>query len=383
MPEPLRVVLVETATPGQKGSMFRYADIVAARLPDGGPVPVRFQRLCLSLSRAWLGRMPRRLGTWVKHLAIAAAARRLLPSARADLFHIVDGSYAYLARWLPDAPRMATAHDLIPLLQLQGRFPVTPPSRWAARLVRESARQLRAMDRVVADSQRTRADLVEAAGVDPGRIEVVHLPVPPEVMRASRPGDATHRGSPEGDHPPCLLHVGNDAFYKNRVGVLRIFARVRASVHARLEMVGPEPSRELRSLVRDLEIAEHVRFVTDPSESELVELYRNASILLFPSLYEGFGWPPLEAMALGCPVVCSSAGSLPEVVGDAALTSAPDDEERLAALSLRILRDPSLADRLASQGRERARHFAVEAMTDRLLSIYRSVIERTEEVLRA
>ena len=125
-----------------------------------------------------------------------------------------------------------------------------------------------------------------------------------------------------------------------------------------------------------LGLAEQVRFVVDPDDSTLAALYSGACLFVFPSLYEGFGWPPLEAMAYGCPVVCSSAASLPEVVGDAALQCAAEDEEGMARLCLDVLGDPSLAQRLVERGRARAEHFSLEHMASALLGVYQTVLSR-------
>jgi glycosyltransferase involved in cell wall biosynthesis len=104
-------------------------------------------------------------------------------------------------------------------------------------------------------------------------------------------------------------------------------------------------------------------------------------VFLFPSIYEGFGWPPLEAMACGCPVVCSSSASLPEVVGDAALTAAVDDEAGLARLCGMVLSDRVLAESLIARGKQRASEFTLERMGKQLVDVYRRVLERTPQEL--
>jgi alpha-1,3-rhamnosyl/mannosyltransferase len=98
-------------------------------------------------------------------------------------------------------------------------------------------------------------------------------------------------------------------------------------------------------------------------------------VLLFPSLYEGFGWPPIEAMACGTPVVCSRGGALPEVVGDAALTADAEDEAALAAHVEAVLDRPELADLLRTRGRARASQFTWSRTASRIGQIYREVME--------
>ena len=173
---------------------------------------------------------------------------------------------------------------------------------------------------------------------------------------------------------PYVMHIGNNGFYKNRVGVLRIFERLRKVSGVRLVMAGPPPAAELLAQAKSPSLAGQVDFVVDPDDGQLGELYRHASLMLFPSLYEGFGWPPLEAMAFGCPVVCSSAGSLPEVVGDAALLCTPDDEERMAEFCNLVLGDATLAEDLVARGYRRVTDFDVARMGEQLLRVYSHVL---------
>jgi glycosyltransferase involved in cell wall biosynthesis len=135
-------------------------------------------------------------------------------------------------------------------------------------------------------------------------------------------------------------------------------------------LAGAPPEKSLVELIASLSLRDAVDFVADPDDDALLRLYRNAALLLFPSLYEGFGWPPLEAMACGCPVVCSMAGSLPEVVGDAALTAAAADEAGLARHCIALLENPELARAMAEKGRAWAGKFTLERMRDDLLTAY-------------
>ena len=359
---PLRVALVVTAAPSSCGSMARYAALVERALCEGDSgLSARPVRIDLA---------PDRLHGPARHAWIMGAAMRRWGRCEADLYHIVDGSHAYVARWLPRAPIVVTAHDVIPLLQKRGLLGDRAPGVLAGWLIARSVLGLRAADHVVADSENTRRDVCEHAGVDRSCTSVVHLPVEAQMRCEAEWRD---RRASAGAY---VLHVGNDAFYKNRMGVLRIFARVRVHCEVALKMVGPPPDDKLLGTVRGLGLAERVEFVVAPGEEQLWELYRNACLFLFPSLYEGFGWPPLEAMACGCPVVCSSAASLPEVVGDAALTDRPGDEQALARHCLNVLRDESLALRLAARGRERVKKFSLAAMAKGLVEAYGMALAR-------
>lgn len=124
---------------------------------------------------------------------------------------------------------------------------------------------------------------------------------------------------------------------------------------------------EARGLQDAVSVMSHV------SAAELPALYRHAAMLLFPSRYEGFGWPPLEAMQENCPVVCSTAASLPEVVGDAALTAAFDNEDTLAAHCVELLRNAALADDLRARGRQHAKQFSLQKMANAMAEVYGSL----------
>lgn len=368
-PSPLPVVLVDTAPRGPFGSMVQYGDLVEEALAD--ETTVRVERIRLAPSATWLRRLPAQ--AWVRHAGIAWSASRRLGGAPGAVYHVLDGSHAYLGRSIPRERTVVTAHDAIPLLQLRGDFPTPPPGRLARWVINASLSVSRRAAAVIAVSEHTRRDLV-GFGVDAGCVRVLSHPVPTDLLAAARSLPDGPR-TPSG--PRTILHVGNDGFYKNRRGVVRVFARVRAAGEdAELVLVGPAPDPALRALIDRLALGAHVRIVPQVDTLKLAKLYRASALFLFPSLYEGFGWPPLEAMALGCPVVCSSAASLPEVVGNAARTAPADDEESLAAHCIQILRDPGLAQRMIRAGFEQAEHSTMGRFREGLLSTYRGVARR-------
>jgi len=173
---------------------------------------------------------------------------------------------------------------------------------------------------------------------------------------------------------PVVLHVGHNAAYKNRVGVLRVGALVARELPVRLVLAGPAPSPVLCQLVADLGLGDCVDWRCDVSDAEMQALYQQAGVFLFPSLYEGFGWPPLEAMAAGTPVVCSNVASLPEVVGDAALVAAPDDYIQLAQHCLDVLGQPDLRRDLVRRGLQNAGHFSLQRFGEQLAAVYAAAL---------
>lgn len=309
---------------------------------------------------------------WGRRLQTALLpARAWQQRARApDVWHVLDGSRAYIARALNSAPVVLTVHDIIPWLQANGRFPGAPAVGVAARYLWQGNGQvLRQAAELVCDSACTARDLQQMFGIAAETCRVVPLAVRPTMATLAR----QRLDAPRSDG--IVLHVGNNGFYKNRALVLRIFARVDATLAQRLVMAGPEPTLALRRLADELQVSDRVEWLLDPDDYVLADYYRRAAVLLFPSLYEGFGWPVLEAMAFGLPVVASDAGSLAEVVGNSAECIPPEDEDRFVRTVAELLRSPQAAEAAAMRGIVRAREFSSEVFAKRMRETYLRAIE--------
>jgi glycosyltransferase involved in cell wall biosynthesis len=148
--------------------------------------------------------------------------------------------------------------------------------------------------------------------------------------------------------------------------------------HPRLIVAGAQGwlSESLFGQVHDLRLSQEVAFVGSVSQEELVWLYNAARFLVFPSLYEGFGLPPLEAMACGTPVIASNAGAVPEVVGSAGLLVDPQDVDGWAETMARLWSDETLREDLRARGRERAAQFSWERAARETLAVYREALAR-------
>jgi glycosyltransferase involved in cell wall biosynthesis len=213
---------------------------------------------------------------------------------------------------------------------------------------------LRRARRVIAISEHVKETLVERLEIDPGRIEVIHLGLDHELFH------------PDGAEPrrPFLLYPANPWPHKNHVRLFEAFRRVRQSrPELRLVLTGTGLER-LAPFPQGVEARGRV------SSEELADLYRTASALVFPSLYEGFGQPPLEAMASGTPVAVSRAGSLPEVCGNAALYFEPTSVDEIAEAVLAVLERP---EQLTKRGLERASRFTWDATARRHDVVYRAL----------
>ena len=342
-----RVVLLRTARPTDKGSMSGFARMVADALQGSAC----FAAQTCDLFAPVAGSM------WHDHVWRCWHAGRILQRQDADLLHLLDGSMlAFVPRRL--LPRMVvTVHDLIPWLQLQGQLP-GKPSFAAAWIIRQSIDKLRFVAGVHAVSAHTAADVLTAAGRD--AIVIQHA------TRIDTPASSYIRIPAR-----FILHIGNNATYKNRSGVLQVFAKLAAdNADLWLVMAGPPPTEALRSEAAKLG---RVVFLDDVSDAEVAALYARAALLLFPSLYEGFGLPVREAQAAGCPVVCSSAASLPEVAGSAALLAAPDDLEGFAAHCRTLLTDPEHRARLVAKGKAWSAQYTLERFGAALEQFYETV----------
>jgi glycosyltransferase involved in cell wall biosynthesis len=178
---------------------------------------------------------------------------------------------------------------------------------------------------------------------------------------------------------PFVLYTGNIKPHKNLERLIEAFNMLRQAPylrHVQLLIIGDEISKyaALRRTVHRYKLHKHVRFFGFVSDRTLAALYRLADVFVFPSLYEGFGLPPLEAMASGTPVITSNVSSLPEVVGQAALMIDPYDPEAIAGAMRRVLTDAALRSELRTRGLDRARSFSWERSIRRVREIYDEVL---------
>ncbi len=250
--------------------------------------------------------------------------------------------------------RVVTVHDLI-----YARFPDAHPGlrdRGMRLLVPGAARR---SDRVIADSQSTRSDLIELLGIRPERIDVVPLGLGAVAREQALPAALT-RERFGLDERPLLLSLSAKRPHKNLGALISALALIPAARRPQLALPGYPTwhESELRRLAHDAGVDADVRFPGWVSAEEIEGLWGLARAFVFPSLYEGFGLPVLEAMARGVPVACSDSSSLPEVAGEAAILFDPRDEPAIAAAITRLLEDPAEAERLRRLGRARAAAFS-------------------------
>jgi len=268
------------------------------------------------------------------------ALPRLLARLRPDVYH---APYYAVPAVIP-VPLVLTVHDLIPQL-----FPEYWPNRALRATIDLWTRYaIRRADRIIAVSESTAADLARLIPAAADKTRVAPQGVSPRHLPPRRP-------SPTPDDP-YLLYVGSNKPHKNLPRLVAAFARLAPEVKGKLIVAGAWDGHYPGALdeVRRRGLEARVTFAHRPSDARLDELFTSATGFVFPSLYEGFGLPVLEAMAAGVPVATSRRGSLGEIADDAALLFDPEDEEAMTRAMGQLLRDAELRARLAAAGRARA-----------------------------
>jgi glycosyltransferase involved in cell wall biosynthesis len=295
------------------------------------------------------------------------AGRPALPRSLAgcDVIHATNHVAVPPAR--PGQALVATVHDLA-----FERFPEAFPARWRW-LYRAGVRAAcRRADAILVPSRATADDLAARHDLDPSKVAVIPLAGSTPIG----PGDPEATLAELGIPQPFVLFVGTLEPRKNVVRLLRAHRRIGSELPHGLVLAGPVGWRtaaidaELRSA------GDRVVATGSVSPERLDALYRGADALCYPSLYEGFGLPVLEAMERGTPVVASTTRAVAEVAGDAALLVEPTDEEAIAAAIRRVLTDPSLADDLRRRGPERAAGFSWDRTAAATVEAYRSAVGR-------
>jgi glycosyltransferase involved in cell wall biosynthesis len=358
--------------PGETGGMEVYARELIPALLAAAPSDVRFtafvNREAAASEGPWGELLPaitvpvssRSRPQWVagEQALLAPLARR----AGVELMHSLAST---APAWGPFR-RVVTIHDLI-----YARFPEAHSGlrdKGMRVLVPLASRR---SHRTIVDSESTRDDLVRLLGASPDRIDVVPLGLG-AVSRAQPLAEQGVRARFGLGGRDILLSVSAKRPHKNLVTLIDALAAIPPESRPVLVIPGYPTwhEQELRDHTARIGVARDVQFLGWLTESELEGLWAIAKAFAFPSLYEGFGLPVLEAMARGVPVACSSASSLPEVAGEAALLFDPHDKAAIVQALTRLLADGSLRERLRERGLARAREFTWQRTAEGTLASY-------------
>jgi glycosyltransferase involved in cell wall biosynthesis len=292
--------------------------------------------------------------------------RSLVNRLSLDLLH---SPYLIMPYYLP-CPSVVTVYDLIPLI-----YPQYLPHRWASWVLRAATSlAVRRAGQIIAISESTKRDLTRLLGAARGKTTAIPLAADERFRPLEREqwGEVVRSYSlPER----YVLYMGINKPHKNLVFLLRVFSRL--STDARLVLAGKEDPRypQAREEARRLGLADRVLFLGEISDTDLPALYNGAQTFVFPSLYEGFGLPVLEAMACGVPVVCSNTSSMPEIVGDAAITLDPQDTDAWVAALTEVLGKEDLRAQMRMKGLERAETFSWQETATQTWQVYQDALE--------
>jgi glycosyltransferase involved in cell wall biosynthesis len=341
------------------GSPFAF-DVLTRRGPDLPPLPAeRFRAVEAPVS----GRSTLRRTLW-EYGVLPVRVRR----GGYAVYHALGG----LSPRVRGVPVILTIHDLI--------FQDFPASTGRLdRLFRTVVlpRAARRADRVIVDSLAVGRQVVERLGVAEQRVRVVPLGAGHGFRRVDDDARVAAVRARFGARPPYVIAVGRGYPHKNLTGLLRAIAVLRRDhLDAQLVLVGERfrAAAEVERLTAELGLGGAVVWTGFAAADDLDALYSGAAAFAFPSLAEGFGLPPLEAMACGAPVVASNLTAVPEVVGDAGLLADPRDPEAFAAALGRVLADPALAAELRSRGFARAAEFTWDRCAEQTLAVYKELV---------
>jgi glycosyltransferase involved in cell wall biosynthesis len=313
-------------------------------------------------------------GRWIKY-------PRAIRNVDADIYHILDHSHATLVGAVDPARTVVTCFDIIPLLFMKGIVDV-PYKPWVLRSFLKRIEAMRSCARVLCVSQSTRNDMITHAGFSPEQISIVPIGLESDFQALPPNGlsledehldfATRHRLDPNRVY---VLQVGTRNRYKNTPVVLEVLAGLKTAIpNVALLRVGADFFDDEKDIVNALGLRGDVFHLGRVSEADLRAVYRFAKALHFPSLYEGFGWPVLEAMASGCPILASDRASMPEVVGNPDFTASPDETSIQVEKLHRLIMDSTHREAAVRHGLTRASYYSWDATAHACLSIYEDVL---------
>jgi glycosyltransferase involved in cell wall biosynthesis len=293
---------------------------------------------------------------------LVRGAGRAISNKRPDILHCPS----FVAPWRVGVPTVVTVHDAA-----GRRFPDDHPLEWRVYDRRFLGRRLRAASRVITGSEFARREVIEAYGLLAASVVAVPYGLDQRYLTA-KPDATDHSDGP-------MLFPGAPIGRKNLDAVLRCMAAADTSSRlgrVNLEISGASANDHPRyvHMIESLGLTARVRWLGQVTPDEMMRTTARASLVAYPSLYEGFGFPPLEAMALGTPVVASDRGSLPEVLGDAAILVDPADDAALSRALDAVLTKPDLRARLRHAGIAHARTYTWARCAGRTYDVYQAVL---------
>ena len=293
--------------------------------------------------------------------------------------HFSHQMMASLFTFKPNLKKVViTVHDIVPYLMRDDPHQNQYRRFYDRHMDEFAMNNIRKADRIIAISEFTGQMLVKHLGCPQDKIQIVLYGLDHEVFYPMKPSEAFRNKYGLSEEKQYLLYVGSENPRKNLPRFFQAFGEARRSLpNLQLVKIGPpdHPGQYalLQDMIHNLKIQDAVLWINHISNHDLVTFYTFADAFVFPSLYEGFGMPPLEAMACGTPVICSNSASLPEVTGDAALQVDPEDVAGWTHAIIKVIEDQSLQQDLITRGLARAAQFTWEKTVRETIEVYQEV----------
>lgn len=360
-----RILLARGFAEGEPASSLFLADGLSAALRKRVPETCQIAEFRPKmLLPSWFQ------GVWGIRLARYFLYPLQFPHSRRSVVHILDHSFAHLLYSHKIRNAVVTVTDLIPVLWWKGRFPGMPKKNIPLTVL-YSLHALKRAKHIITISASTKDDLVELIGCDPQKISVIYPGVDPIFRQYENGQKMNARRRLFGDEERKIVLITGSQFYKNHETALKVIRSLleQGNTNICLAKTG-NPHPGWLAMVKKYGLENQVINLGFISRDQMPDLYNAVDLLMFPSFYEGFGWPPLEAMACGTPAVTSNAASLAEVMETLDTTCDPFDVEGFAARISRLLSNEDERRAVILQGVARSAKFNWDDAASQVLNLY-------------
>ncbi len=287
-----------------------------------------------------------------------------------DLYHLTNQNISFFKV----APKVITCHDII--------HEMYPASKMHLMMGKMMYKGLKNAAHIITDSDATASDLQHKYRISNEKMTTIYLGIDHEVFRPHEDVSSIWSKYNLERDKKYILHISSEQPRKNIEGIIKAFYRLKKQSGRKdlvlLKAGEPQYAKDrkgIMSLIASLGLEKDVLFLGRVPTEDLVRLYCVAKMFVFPSYYEGFGLPVIEAMACGCPVITSNVSSLPEVAGDACIIADPRDDQKIASYMLELLQDGELRSSLVHRGVDRASQFSWERCANETAKVYARVLE--------
>lgn len=341
-------------------SMTVYADNLILNLPETIDVSDIYPKKLNLPFFGNLGRFGRYVDQYVIYPSIAK-------KNQGDVNHIIDHSYASIINALDKKKTIVTCHDLIPLKHPEST------SRKGRFFFKYNVRAMTKARRIIADSAQTKRDVLKFTDYLSENISIIPLGISEKFKPFDKKIIADKKRELGLEGKKVIIHVGAGAPYKNVSLIIRALNIVETiGSDIKFLKIGPFLDKE-KELIKKIDLEKHIINIEYVPNDELPIYYNLADVFVFPSVFEGFGMPPIEAMACGTPTIVSNVPPLNETVGDAQIMVEPFNPEELAEKIINVLTDKELANKMSVAGMKRAKKFSWKNTADLTAKVYEEV----------